>query len=334
MKYIPKHQTPWSPLKPESYLEEIKPAWQTNKSVQKKPVKRHTTVKKSSILLDQAVDTTKKKVENAVMTVGSLPFRLYGTVAKTLADWVMPNEDTYKNAHNKFGEGYGHERDNIINVHDGKSGERIRLEMMGFHNVDGKYKYPNPKYKPSKKQDEMSELKRELGLESEDQRKYLSWCAENGNVISRYYGKPTTGNAWTRHGIYGDSIIVKAPYTKDQYRIPKVTLKSRSMLSDQGKYVEDHIDDEGVELQSGDIVDLRYPGSDYTDRAWREGDPNLPNSHTGTIIKTGPKKGNTYVAHYVGGLQIEPIGDLIGTGIRKVYITGIRRPGTKEHPYK
>jgi hypothetical protein len=89
------------------------------------------------------------------------------------------------------------------------------------------------------------------------------------------------------------------------------------------------------DLMTGDIVDMYYKGSDYLERAFREGDNNRTNSHTGSILKTGPDKEHTYVVHSTGnGLKIQPIGELLGSGMfKKSYITGIRRPGTKKHPY-
>jgi hypothetical protein len=89
------------------------------------------------------------------------------------------------------------------------------------------------------------------------------------------------------------------------------------------------------DLMTGDIVDMYYKGSDYLERAFREGDNNRTNSHTGSILKTGPDKEHTYVVHSTGnGLKIQPIGELLGSGMfKKFYITGIRRPGTKKHPY-
>ena len=259
-------------------------------------------------------NTIRGPIERAAMTAGNLPFAIYGGISKLASDAFAP-KDTYANAHTPFGEGLGHERDNIINVANSIAGERNRLEMMGFRNVDGKYKYPKPD-----------------GMSDDE---YLKWCAENANIISGYYGHPTTGDAWTRHGIYGDSAIVQAPYTKDEYYIPRASNKARSMSKDQARYVASHIDDPGVELKSGDIVDMRYPKSSFTSEAWYTGDQKLPNTHTGTIVKTGPRKEDTYVAHYFkDGLQLEPIGDLIGVSWTKPYVTGIRRAGTKEHPYK
>ena len=230
--------------------------------------------------------------------------------------------DTYANAKIPFGDGYGHERDNIVrtrslNLSRKDNGDRVRLEMMGFRNVNGKWKFP----KGTK--------------DSDGDEEYYQWCAENANKINSYYGKPTMGHAWTRHGVYGDSSIVVAPYKKSDYTFGNASWKARSMSKDQAKYVQKHIDDPGVKLLSGDIVDMRYPGSSFTNQAFAEGDPNRVNTHTGTIIVTGPNKEHTYVAHSMGsGLKVEPIGNLLGVSWTNPYITGIRRPGTKKHPFK
>ena len=235
-------------------------------------------------------------------------------------------EQKYSDAKTPYGQGYGHERDNIINVKNGKIGERNRLEMMGFKNINGKYKYPKK-----------NKISNGTNIDKQNitEEEYLQWCAENANVINSYYGKPTAGDAWTRHGIYGDSAIVVAPYKKSDYWFGNSDWKARSMSKDQARYVAKHIDDPNVELKSGDIVDMRYPGSSFSKTAFEEGDYNRANSHTGTIIKTGPNKENTYVAHYYNGtLNMTPIGDALGVSWINPYVTGIRRPGTKEHPYK
>lgn len=239
-------------------------------------------------------------------------------------------EESYRDAVVPYGKGSGHERDNIINIKNGKAGEMDRLGMYGAERgEDGIYRFRNPNYVPSGDKS-LQQAKVDLGFGNATDYEFLKWCAENANRLNSSLGKPTAGNAWTRHGIYGDSVIVQAPFKKSDYH---GIAKPNRYLSDQGKYIEEHIDEH--DLYTGDIVDMRHGGSNFTDTAWREGDPDRANTHTGTILKTGPDKEHTYVVHSTGnGLNVQPIGELLGSGIfKKSYITGIRRPGTKNHPY-
>lgn len=208
---------------------------------------------------------------------------------------------------------YGHEKDNVINVTSGKSGERDFLQMMGLNKLEeGKYLYKN------------------RNKSEQDNREYLKWCAENANLMNRNFKKPTAGNAWTRHGIYGDSAIVVNPNVNKKDYSEIWGLNFNRVNKDNAQYVEDNIDN--TKLENGDIVDMAHNGS-YGRKAYIEGEYNRANSHTGTIIN---RNGNTYVFHYDGNgkIKMDPIGDLIGNSIFKpTMITGIRRPGTKEHPY-
>lgn len=235
--------------------------------------------------------------------------------------------DSYKNATVPYGKGLGHERDNIIQIKNGISGQMDRLGMYGAEKgKDGVYRFRNPNYIPGDK--DIQELKSLFGLEKASDNEFLKWCAENANRVNSALRKPTAGNAWDRHGIYGDSLIIQSPVKKKDYRSAKF------LAGDQGRYIADNIDNH--DLKTGDIVDMYYRGSSHLSRAFREGDQNRTNSHTGTILKTGPDKEHTYVVHSTGnGLNVQPIGELLGGGFfDKSYITGIRRPGTKNHPYK
>ena len=164
---------------------------------------------------------------------------------------------------------------------------------------------------------------------------FTRWCAENANLFNRAIHKNTAGDAWTRHGIYGDSALVVRPdVDKANYKWMGHTIGPKMLNAMNASYVADHIDD--VDLQTGDIVDINHFGSDYTQNAWNHGDKDRSNSHTGSIIRTGPNKKDVYVLHYQGNgkIDIEPIGPMIGNGLtKKNVITGIRRPGTKNHPY-
>ena len=242
-------------------------------------------------------------------------------------------KDSYHNATIPYGQGPGHERDNIIQVKNGVAGQMDRLGMYGaVKGEDGVYRFRDPNHVDVKNASNLEELRKELGFSTN--REFLTWCAENANRLNSSLDLPTSGNAWTRHGIYGDSVIIQSPNKKSDYWFGSEGVKAKRLASDQGKYVSDNIDNH--ELKTGDIVDMYYKGSDYQNRAFKEGDNERTNSHTGTILKTGHDKEHTYVVHSTGnGLRVDPIGTLLGSGfLKKSYITGIRRPGSKNHKYK
>lgn len=237
-----------------------------------------------------------------------------------VVDMNNPPEEKvpYSKQHDPFnfsttGGTIGHERDNIINVQNTKAGERDFLQMMGLSKLaEGKYLYKN------------------RNKSETDKREYLKWCAENANMMNRNFGKPTAGDAWTRHGVYGDSAIVVNPNVDKRNYSETWGLNFNRVNKDNAQYVENNIDN--VELQSGDIVDIAKKSA-FERKAYKYGDFNRANSHTGTIIN---RNGNTYVFHYdgEGKIKMDPIGDLIGNSIwNPSMITGIRRPGTKKHPY-
>lgn len=224
-------------------------------------------------------------------------------------------------------------RDNIINVANGVVGQRNRLEQLGMTKVvqpngEIRYYYKNPNYNQQKLDeagvfDDVSEYEQ-----------YLRQCAQNANMFNSMVHKPTIGNAWDRHGVYGDSAIVVRPNTDKRNYSELSGINFNQVNRDNASYVKDNIDK--ADLKTGDIVDLSHSHSGYSRKAYEKGDYNRANTHTGSILKLGPRKQDTYVLHYQGkGIEIEPIGNLIGPSIWKAnYITGIRRPGTKKHPYK
>ena len=151
-----------------------------------------------------------------------------------------------------------------------------------------------------------------------DKGQLVTRCAETGNLITRAMGKPTTGHAWTRHGVYGDSLIYGSPDHNKIYGryINKLT---NSVLPTQ-------INPD--KLESGDMVDLYTEGSPNNSLA-KEG---RGNSHTGTVFKPYGKTGPAYIVHNTSGVYVEPLAKFGPT--HTWAIMGIRRPGTKEHPYK
>ena len=146
-------------------------------------------------------------------------------------------------------------------------------------------------------------------------------------------GHPTTNNAWDASGMYGDSTLFNGyppkigPYSRIPYLIQNqiAALRTKHALKN-------------LELQTGDIIDLYNTHSRYAPRAYREGTLNRSNSHTGMIFQPYPKdKDKTYVIHNVhGDITVDPIGKFIFSKENltpKWQVTGIHRPGTKEHPY-
>lgn len=257
--------------------------------------------------------------------VQSKPNFWEGIINKAIK-FITP-EDSYKNEQVDY--------DDIINVSNGAKGQRFRSEMMGMHRPDEYYPYPyfeNPNYKAPDDED-IAEILDFVGEGSESWSRKLRGCSKNANKINSYYRRPTAGHAWTRHGIYGDSVIVVNPNVDKRNYNSIIGKKFNFVNKDNGDYVDKHIDEH--DLKSGDIVDLYYSGTHSQDQAYSEGDANRANTHTGTIVRTGKGKNEVYVAHDLGkGLIFQPINELIGTGITKSsYITGIRRPGTKKHPY-
>lgn len=163
--------------------------------------------------------------------------------------------------------------------------------------------------------------------------KLIKQCAMTRNEIEKVLGHPTTNNAWDTFGIYGDSTLINGYSPKIG---PYTTLGHTILNNAAASNVQRNINN--VNLQSGDYVDLFSPLSHYNKRAWQQGTLNRSNSHTGVIYQ--PINGDrqkTYVIHNVGGkVYVDPIGEFFLTrqnGIPKWRITGIHRPGTKEHPY-
>ena len=87
------------------------------------------------------------------------------------------------------------------------------------------------------------------------------------------------------------------------------------------------------------MVDLYSANSAHNDEAWNNGTLNRSNSHTGVVIQPNHnnKKG-TYILHNVNGIiSLDPISKFMVSEQGPTLdwgITGVHRPGTKEHPYK
>lgn len=155
-----------------------------------------------------------------------------------------------------------------------------------------------------------------------DKGEVVTQCAETGNLFTRALGVPTTGDAWTRHGVYGDSLIYGEKDHNKWYSRPVNKFFNSVKISD--------IDTNN--LKNGDIVDLYNEGSNSNKKAAK----GRGNSHTGTIYKPygDDTPGPTYILHNVGGsTYIDPLGGGVFGNDHLYGIMGIRRPGSKEHPY-
>ena len=215
-----------------------------------------------------------------------------------------------------------------------------RLQSLGLTKTikDGKphYFYPNPQFE---KEDDDAETWYDFIGDEEKSLKYkkeLQGCAANANRINSMLKMPTAGHAWTRHGIYGDSDIVVNPYIDKSsfpwYTFGKPHLKAGYINRLNSDYVEKNIDKH--DLNTGDIVDMGYSSTKNYKWALDDGDSNRANTHTGVLLRTGNRKQDTYVIHYMGnGIRVDPIGDLLRHK-NDLRITGIRRPGTYKHQYK
>lgn len=148
-----------------------------------------------------------------------------------------------------------------------------------------------------------------------DKGQIVTQCSETGNLIARAMGRPTTGNAWTREGIYGDELIYgDVDHNKAYGRYTQKLL---------GSVRPSEIDPN--QLQNGDFVDLYTEGSSHNSEAAT----GRGNSHTGTIFKSG---NNAYIIHNISGkVYVDPLAKF--GPLHTWAIMGIRRPGTKEHPY-
>lgn len=165
----------------------------------------------------------------------------------------------------------------------------------------------------------------------------ITQCAKTANMIERTLGPhKTDGNAWNRRGIYGDSTI----FNGYKY-LPKIGSynKITHTLQNLAAAAAVQANFNNIDFQQGDIIDLYSANSAHNDEAWNEGTLNRSNSHTGVLYQPRPgyKKG-TYILHNVNGtVYLDPISKFMVSeqGPKLDWaITGVHRPGTKEHPYK
>ena len=165
----------------------------------------------------------------------------------------------------------------------------------------------------------------------------VTQCAMTRNQIERVLGPHKTDmNAWDGRGVYGDSTIFNGyKYLPKVGGYNKVTHTLQNLAASAAVQANFN----NIDFQQGDMVDLYSANSAHNDEAWNNGTLNRSNSHTGVVIQPNHnnKKG-TYILHNVNGtISLDPISKFMVSEQGPTLdwgITGVHRPGTKEHPYK
>ena len=165
----------------------------------------------------------------------------------------------------------------------------------------------------------------------------VTQCAMTRNQIERVLGPHKTDmNAWDGRGVYGDSTIFNGyKYLPKIGGYNKVTHTLQNLAASAAVQANFN----NIDFQQGDMVDLYSANSAHNDEAWNNGTLNRSNSHTGVVIQPNHnnKKG-TYILHNVNGtISLDPISKFMVSEQGPTLdwgITGVHRPGTKEHPYK
>ena len=209
-------------------------------------------------------------------------------------------------------------KDDAYTVFDNdRTGHRVGSSRMGdlglVPNGDGTYSLYNPK----------------TGK--------VTQCAMTRNQIERVLGPHKTDmNAWDGRGVYGDSTIFNGyKYLPKVGGYNKVTHTLQNLAASAAVQANFN----NIDFQQGDMVDLYSANSAHNDEAWNNGTLNRSNSHTGVVIQPNHnnKKG-TYILHNVNGtISLDPISKFMVSEQGPTLdwgITGVHRPGTKEHPYK
>jgi len=196
------------------------------------------------------------------------------------------------------------------------------LEHLGFINM-GNYNQPHTYMD----KDRMRTVKDNSGAYYiiNDKGEFVDNCAEAANLFDSRLGMPTTGNAWTRQGLYGDSLVYGAQnglIRNGNETLATVAAEAPAVI----RALQAQINPRN--LKTGDVVDLFSPTSVHVEEALA----GRGNSHTGTIYKTSD--GSTYVFHNVAGYnRMEPLGKFTDNENPKWGITRISRVGTINHQY-
>lgn len=165
----------------------------------------------------------------------------------------------------------------------------------------------------------------------------VTQCAMTRNQIERVLGPHKTDmNAWDGRGVYGDSTIFNGyKYIPKVGGYNKVTHTLQNLAASAAVQANFN----NIDFQQGDVVDLYSANSAHNDEAWNNGTLNRSNSHTGVVIQPNHNnKRGTYILHNVNGtISLDPISKFMVSEQGPALdwgITGVHRPGTKEHPYK
>lgn len=165
----------------------------------------------------------------------------------------------------------------------------------------------------------------------------VTQCAMTRNQIESVLGPHKTDmNAWDGRGVYGDSAIFNGyKYLPKVGGYNKVTHTLQNLAASAAVQANFN----NIDFQQGDMVDLYSANSAHNDEAWNNGTLNRSNSHTGVVIQPSHKnKRGTYILHNVNGtISLDPISKFMVSEQGPALdwsITGVHRPGTKEHPYK
>ena len=240
-------------------------------------------------------------------------------IVKPIVDLVNGTPDEQRASQNSYANSkpWRYKDDAYTAFDNDRTGHRVGSSRMGdlglVPNGDGTYSLYNPK----------------TGK--------VTQCAMTRNQIERVLGPHKTDmNAWDGRGVYGDSTIFNGyKYLPKVGGYNKVTHTLQNLAASAAVQANFN----NIDFQQGDVVDLYSANSAHNDEAWNNGTLNRSNSHTGVIIQPNHnnKKG-TYILHNVNGtISLDPISKFMVSEQGPTLdwgITGVHRPGTKEHPYK
>ena len=240
-------------------------------------------------------------------------------IVKPIVDLVNGTPDEQRASQNSYANSkpWRYKDDAYTAFDNDRTGHKVGSSRMGdlglVPNGDGTYSLYNPK----------------TGK--------VTQCAMTRNQIERVLGPHKTDmNAWDGRGVYGDSTIFNGyKYLPKVGGYNKVTHTLQNLAASAAVQANFN----NIDFQQGDVVDLYSANSAHNDEAWNNGTLNRSNSHTGVVIQPNHnnKKG-TYILHNVNGtISLDPISKFMVSEQGPTLdwgITGVHRPGTKEHPYK
>ena len=240
-------------------------------------------------------------------------------IVKPIVDLVNGTPEEQRASQNSYANSkpWRYKDDAYTAFDNDRTGHRVGSSRMGdlglVPNGDGTYSLYNPK----------------TGK--------VTQCAMTRNQIERVLGPHKTDmNAWDGRGVYGDSTIFNGyKYLPKVGGYNKVTHTLQNLAASAAVQANFN----NIDFQQGDMVDLYSANSAHNDEAWNNGTLNRSNSHTGVVIQPNHnnKKG-TYILHNVNGtISLDPISKFMVSEQGPTLdwgITGVHRPGTREHPYK